>query len=80
MRAQLLQLCLALCDPMNPPGSSVHGILQARILERAAIPPSGDLRDPGIEPMSLRSPALAGGFFIASTIWETQMRHCWSTK
>ena len=29
------QLCLTLCDPMDcsPPGSSVHGILQARILE-----------------------------------------------
>ena len=28
------QLCLILCDPMDnsPPGSSVHGILQARIL------------------------------------------------
>ena len=34
------QLCLTLCDPMDcsPPGSSVHGILQARILQRAAIP------------------------------------------
>ena len=33
------QLCLNLCDPMdcNPPGSSVHGILQARILEWVAI-------------------------------------------
>ena len=33
------QLCLTLCDPMNyrPPGSSVHGILQARILEWVAI-------------------------------------------
>ena len=31
--------CLTLCDPMDcsPPGSSVHGILQARILERIAI-------------------------------------------
>ena len=31
--------CLTLCDPMDcsPPGSSVHGILQARILEWAAI-------------------------------------------
>ena len=31
----LLQSCLTLCDPENysPPGSSVHGILQARILE-----------------------------------------------
>ena len=35
MRAKLLQLCLTLCDPMDcgPPGSSVHGILQASILE-----------------------------------------------
>ena len=34
------QSCLTLCDPMNysPPGSSVHGILQARILEWVAIP------------------------------------------
>ena len=33
------QSCLSLCNPMNcsPPGSSVHGILQARILEWAAI-------------------------------------------
>ena len=34
-RAKSLQSCPTLCDPMNygPPGSSVHGILQARILE-----------------------------------------------
>ena len=40
--AKLLQLCLTLCDPMDctPPGSSVHGILQARILEWAAMPSS----------------------------------------
>ena len=33
------KLCLTLCDPMgyNPPGSSVYGILQARILEWVAI-------------------------------------------
>ena len=33
------QLCLTLCDPVDcsPPGSSVHGILQARIVERVAI-------------------------------------------
>ena len=38
--AKLLQLCLTLCNPMDhsPPGSSVHGILQARILEWVAIP------------------------------------------
>ena len=39
MCAQLLQLCLTLCTPMDcsPPGSSVHGISQARILEWVAI-------------------------------------------
>ena len=37
--AKLLQLCLTLCDPIDhsPPGSSVPGILQARILECVAI-------------------------------------------
>ena len=37
--AKSLQSCLILCDPMDctPPGSSVHGILQARILEWVAI-------------------------------------------
>jgi len=34
----------------NVPSSSVHGILQARILERVAIPFSRGLPDPGIEP------------------------------
>ena len=50
----------------SPPGSSVHGILQAGILEGVAISP-GNLSDPGIEPISLLSPTLAGGFFTAST-------------
>ena len=42
MRAMLLQSCSTLFDPMNPdpPGSSVHGILQARILEWVAMPAS----------------------------------------
>ena len=45
------------------PGSSVHGIFQARILEWIAVPSPGDLPDPGIEPTSLLSSALEGGFF-----------------
>ena len=44
----------------SPPGSSIHGISQARILEWVAISFSRDLPYPGI-PVS---PALAGGFFI----------------
>ena len=43
------------------PGSSVHGILQARILEWVSIPPPGHLD---------ASPALAGGFFTTNTTWE----------
>ena len=50
-------------DPMEcgPPGSSVHGILQARMLEWVACPPPGDLPDSGIQPLSLASPALQAG-------------------
>ena len=50
----VVQSCLTLCDPMDcsPPGSSVHGILQARTLEWVACPPPGDLASPGIEPAS----------------------------
>ena len=46
--------CLTLCDPMDnsPPGSSVHGILAARILEWVAISFCRDLPDPGMEPTS----------------------------
>ena len=38
----ITQSCPTLCDPMNcsPPGSSVHGILQATILEQVAMPSS----------------------------------------
>ena len=53
--SEVTQSCSTLCDPMDCslPGSSVHGILQARVLEWVASP--GDLPNPGIEP---RSPAL----------------------
>ena len=46
------QSCLNLWDPVdsNPPDFSVHGILQARILEWVPCPPPGDLPNPGIEP------------------------------
>ena len=42
--------------------ASVHGIFQARILERLPFPPPGHLPDPVIELVSPMSPALAGGF------------------
>ena len=49
----------------SPPGPSVYGISQARILEWVAFPYPGDLPDPGIEPAF---PALAGRFFIAEPL------------
>ena len=52
------------------PASSVLEILQARMLEWKNMPPPGDLPDPGIEPASLMSSALAGGLFTTSTTWK----------
>ena len=65
MGARLLQLCLTLCDPMDYslPGSSVHGILQARTLSGLPCLPPGTLPNPGIKTVSVMSPALGGGFF-----------------
>ena len=62
MHAKLLLVCPTLCNPMDhsPPGSSVHGISQARMLDWVATcfsRESSQLRD------QTKSPALAGGFF-----------------
>ena len=68
----LTQLCPTLYGPIDCslPGFSVHGIFQTTILEWDPFPTAGDLPDPGIEPESLTSIALAGGFFTTSTTWE----------
>ena len=57
LESEVAQLCLTLCDPMDCslPGSSVHGIFQARVLEWAAISFSRGSSQPRIEP---RFPAL----------------------
>ena len=47
----------------SPPGSSVHGISQARMLEWVACPPPRDLPNPVIEPTAPAARALAGEFF-----------------
>ena len=74
------QLCPTLCDLMDcsPPSSSVHGVFQARILEWVASPTLGDLPYPGIEPSSLASPALAGGFFATAPLGSLAV-HWWET-
>ena len=52
VKVKSLSQCPTICDPMdcNPPGSSVHGIFQARILDWVAISFSRDLPNRGIEP------------------------------
>ena len=67
MHAQLLQSCLTLWDPVgySPPGSSLSmGILQARVLEWAAMPSSRGSSQPRDRTSSLMSPALAGSYLL----------------
>ena len=65
------QSCLTLCNPMDctPPSSSVHGILQARILEWVAMP-SLDLLDSGIKSTSLNVCCITGEFFTTEPLWK----------
>ena len=74
LHAQSLQLCLTLCSSMDCslPGSSVHRILQARILEWVAMCCPRGSSWPGLEPTSFMSPALAGRFFTTSATWKAQ--------
>ena len=65
VKVLVTQLYLTLCEPMDCslPGCSVHGILQARILQWVAIP-FRDLPDPGIEP---RFPTLQANSLLSET-------------
>ena len=55
MKVLVVQPCQALCDPMayNPPGCSVHGILQQGYWNGLPFLSPGDIPNPGIEPRSL---------------------------
>ena len=67
MCAKSLQLCLTLCDPMDCslPGSSVHGILQARVLGWVSKPSSR-----GSSPPMDQTCVSYGTFFTTSATWE----------
>ena len=68
MLCLVAQSCLTLCDPMDcsPPGSSVCGILQARILEWVAMSSSRGSPQPKDQ---TQVPCIAGGFFA---VWATR--------
>ena len=71
MSAKLLQSCMTLCDTMKCttlPSSSVHGILQVDYWSGLLCPPSGDLRNPGIESAFRMSSALQA--YTLSLSWQ----------
>ena len=65
------QSCPTLCDPVDcsQPGSSVHKILQEKMLELVALPSSRGSSKPRDQP------ALADVFFTTSAIWEDPKTH-----
>ena len=83
VHVKLLQSCPTLCNckDCSPPGSSVYGIFQTRILKWVAITYSGGSSYPEIKYMSLMSPALAGRFFTTRTtcsgVWKKMNTYLW---
>ena len=73
--AKSLQSCLTLCDPMDcsPPGSSVNGILQARILQWVAMPCSRASSQPKDRTHISYVSCTGSGFFTISTTWEAHL-------
>ena len=72
VHAKSLHLCQTLCDPLEAPLSV--GFSRQEYWSGLPCPPPRDLPDLGIEPTSLASPALAGGFFTTSTTWEISIK------
>ena len=72
MCVKLLHLCPTLYNPMDCSHLAPLSMGFSRQENWSGLPgPSaGNLPDPGTEPVSLASPALAGGFFTTSTTWE----------
>ena len=72
-RVCALQSCPTLCDPMDYIACQAPlsmGFSRQEHWSGLPCPPPGDLPDPGMEPASLMSPALAGRFFTTSATWE----------
>ena len=68
--SEVAQSCLTLCDPMDcsPPGSPVHGIFQARILEWVPFPSPGiESGSPTLQADSLPSKSPGNPLQILST-------------
>jgi len=57
----------------NPPGCSAHGFPRQEYWSGLPCSSPRDLPDPGTEPTSLMSPALAGRFFTTSALGDNEM-------
>ena len=70
MHAKLLQSCLTLYDSMDssPKAPLSMGFCRQECWSGLPFPSPGDLPDPGIKPMSLVAPALAGGHFTTEPL------------
>ena len=75
-------MCMLSCSVMSnslwpmdcsPPGSSVHGTFQARILGWVAISSPGDLPDPGVKRASPVSPSLSGTLITTELSGESSL-------
>ena len=70
--AKSLQLYPTLCDPLgcSPPGSSIHGFLQARVLEWVAMPSSRGTSQPR-DQTHISYISCIGRIFTTRAAWET---------
>ena len=92
MHVQSLQSCLTVCEPMDwsPPGSSVHGILQAGILEWVAMPSSRGSSQPKAWTFISYVSCIGRQFFTtfgeganvywSLTLWEKLERQHWAKQ
>ena len=84
---ELAQMCSFGTNSLWPHGLYVArqaplsmGFSQQEYWSVMPFPPPGDLPDPGIEPASLTSPALAGGLFTTSATWDALNEPTWSNS
>ena len=76
-----VRLSMTLWNSCSPPGSSSMGFSRQEYWSGLPCPPLGELPDTGIQPASIMSPALAGGFLTTSATWEAQWgsQSSWNT-
>ena len=80
MHDTLLQLCLTLCDPIARQAPLSMGFSRQEYWSELPCPSTGNLPDPGIKPVSLMSPALAGRFFTTGPPGKSQHYPSWHSN